>query len=286
MRSKKSAKELNMHFVTFSRKMGTNGSAIAKQVAEKMGYRFYDTEAIENAAREMGFLKNVKEIDEKAPSLFQRLFSHKPAIELDRLNSVVYELAGRGDAVFLGRGGQILLRDFNCALHVRVTASFEKRIQNLIERGITREAASKVIEGSDHERSSFIRFAFKADWENDELYDIVLNMDKITVKLAVDTILTIARSDEIKACSVDAMKSLEMMGLHTQAEAALIEAGLTYGPAGTYVSVIVEEPGRVRLLGVVDDKASKTRAEKVIKNVKGVESIENQIRVAPADRHV
>jgi cytidylate kinase len=275
-----------MHFITFSRKMGTNGTAIAKQVAEKMGYRFYDTEAIEDAAREMGFLKNVKEIDEKVPSLFQRLFSHKPAIELDRLNSVVYELAGRGDAVFLGRGGQILLRDFNCALHVRVTASLEIRIQNLIERGMHREAASKAIEGSDHERSSFIRFAFKADWENDKLYDIVLNMDKVTVKLAVDTILTMARSDEIKACSVDAMKSLEMMSLKNKAEAALIEAGLTYGPAGAYVWVIVDEPGKVRLFGVVDDKTTKTRAEKIINNIKGAESIENKILVAPADRHV
>jgi hypothetical protein len=94
-----------------------------------------------------------------------------------------------------------------------------------------------------------------------------------------------ARSNEIKACSVDAMKSLVVMGLANRAEAALIEAGLTYGPAGAYVSVIVEEPGRVRLLGMVDDKTSKTRAEKIVKNVKGVESIENQIRVAPADRH-
>jgi cytidylate kinase len=275
-----------MHFITFSRRMGANGTAIAKQVAEKMGYRFYDTEAIENAAREMGFLKNVKEIDEKVPSLFQRLFSHKPAIELDRLNSVVYELAGRGDAVFLGRGGQILLRDFNCALHIRVTASIEKRIQNLIERGLHREAASKAIEDSDHERSSFIRFAFKVDWDSDDLYDLVLNMDKVTVKLAADTILTMARSDEIKACSVDAMKSLEMMSLKNRAEAALIEAGLTYGPAGAYVSAIVEEPGKVRLLGVVDDKATKTRAENLLKTLKGVGSIENQIRVAPADRHV
>lgn len=275
-----------MFFITFSRKMGTNGTEIARQVANKLGYQFYDTEAIENAAREMGFLENIKEIDEKAPSLFQRLFSHKPAIELDRLNSIIYELVGRGDAVFLGRGGQILLRDFNCALHIRVTASLEKRIQNLVERGMHREAASKAIEDSDHERSSFIRFAFKVDWDDDDLYDLVLNMDKVTVKLAADTILTMARSDEIKACSVDAMKSLEMMGLKNRAEAALIEAGLTYGPAGAYVSIILEEPGRVRLLGVVDDKANKTRAEKVIKNVKGVESIENQIRVAPADRHV
>ncbi len=274
-----------MHFITFSRKMGANGTAIAKQVAEKMGYRFYDTEAIENAAREMGFLKNVKEIDEKAPSLFQRLFSHKPAIELDRLNSVVYELAGRGDAVFLGRGGQILLRDFNCALHVRVTASPEKRIQNLIEKGITQEAASKAIEDSDHERSSFIRFAFKADWENDKLYDIVLNMDKVTVKLAVETILTMARSNEIKACSVDAMKSLEMMGLQTRAEAALIEAGLTYGPAGTYIQVQVEEPGKVHLTGRVDSDVTKKLAQEIVLKVKGTGSVDNRIMLAPADRH-
>jgi len=274
-----------MHFITFSRKMGANGTAIAKQVAEKMGYRFYDTEAIENAAREMGFLKNVKEIDEKAPSLFQRLFSHKPAIELDRLNSVVYELAGRGDAVFLGRGGQILLRDFNCALHVRVTASPEKRIQNLVERGMHREVASKAIEDSDHERSSFIRFAFKVDWDNDDLYDLVLNTDKVTVKLAVETILTMACSNEIRACSVDAMKSLEMMGLQTRAEAALIEAGLTYGPAGTYIQVQVEEPGKVHLTGRVDSDVTKKLAQEIVLKVKGTGSVDNRIMLAPADRH-
>lgn len=274
-----------MHFITFSREMGTNGTEIAKQVASNLGYQFYDTEAIEKAAREMGFFENVKEIDEKVPPLFQRIFSHRPTIELDRLNSVIYELASRGDAVFLGRGGQVLLRDFNCALHVRVTASFEKRIQNLVERGMHRDAASRAIQDSDHERSTFVRFAFKVDWHNDKLYDIVLNMDKITVKLAADTILTMARSDEIKACSVDAMKSLEAKGLASRAEAALTEAGLTYGPAGAYVGALVDEPGRVRLVGVVDDRATKARAEKIIKNIKGVESIENRIIVGPADRH-
>jgi cytidylate kinase len=274
-----------MHFITISRKMGTYGSEIARQVANKSGYQFFDTEAIEKAAREMGFLESVEEIDKKTPSLIQRVFSHRPAIDLDRLNSVIYELASRGDAVFLGRGGQVLLRDFNCALHVRVTASLEKRLQNLVKRGMDREAASKAIENSDHERSTFIRFAFKVDWDNQELYDIVLNMDKITVKLAVDNILAVAGSDEIKACSVDAMKSLEVMGLANRAEAALIEAGLTYGPAGAFVSAHVEEPGKVLLTGVVDDKASKTRAEQIIKNVKGVEAVESKVRVAPADRH-
>jgi cytidylate kinase len=274
-----------MHFITFSRKMGTNGTEIARQVANKLAYQFYDTEAIENAAREMGFLSNFKEIDEKAPPLFQRLFSHKPAIELDRLNSIVYELAKQGDAVFLGRGGQILLRDFNCALHVRVNASIEKRVQNLIERGFPRESALKAIERSDHERSSFIKFAFGVDWETLGLYDVILNMDKLSIQSAVNIVMQVARSEDIKACSIDATKSLEMMGLERRVEAALIEAGLTYGPTGTYVSVSVEEPGRVRLVGVMDNRAGKERAEKVIKNVKGVELVDNQVVVSPADRH-
>jgi hypothetical protein len=93
-----------MYFITFSRKMGTNGSEIATRVAEQLGYVFYDTEAIENTAQEMGFLKEVKEIDEKAPSLFLRFISQKPEVYLARLHSVIYELASRGNAVFLGRG--------------------------------------------------------------------------------------------------------------------------------------------------------------------------------------
>jgi len=274
-----------MHFITFSRKMGTNGTEIAKQVATKLGYKFFDTEAIDNSAREMGFLKSVKEINEKSPSLFQRLFSHRPTIDLDRLNSVIYELAKEGNAVFLGRGSHILLKAFNCALHVRVTASIEKRAQNLMEKGFHREAALKAIEQTDHERGSFIKFAFGVDWENPGLYDVILNMNKLSVQLAIDTVIQMARSEDIKACSIDAMKSIEMMGLTHRAEAALIEAGLTYGPT-TSISISVSDLGKIRLSGMVENQASKTRAEEVLKTVKGVGSIENQIRIAPADRHV
>jgi hypothetical protein len=110
-------------------------------------------------------------------------------------------------------------------------------------------------------------------------------MDKLSVQLAVNTVMQMARSEDIKACSIDAMKSIEMMGLTHRAEAALIEAGLTYGPT-TYISISVSDPGKIRLSGMVESQAGKKRAEEVLKNVKGVELIDNQIRVAPADRHV
>ena len=77
-----------MYFITFSRKMGANGSEIARRVAGELQYNLYDTDAIENTAREMGFLKDVQDVDEKVPSFFERSFSSRPQMHLDRHGSV------------------------------------------------------------------------------------------------------------------------------------------------------------------------------------------------------
>jgi len=63
-----------MHFITFSRTLGSQGTVIAKRVAEAMGYAFNDTEAIDRVAGVMGFSASVKELDGKAPSFFQPWF--------------------------------------------------------------------------------------------------------------------------------------------------------------------------------------------------------------------
>lgn len=266
-----------MHFISITRKMGTNGSEIARRVANQLQYSFYDTGAIENAAREMGFFNDVKEVDEKVPSIFERFFSHRPEVHLDHLNAIIYELASRGNAVFLGRGSHMLLRAFRCALHIRVTASLEKRIQNLVKRGFHQDVAIKALHKSDREREAFIKFAFGVDWDNPELYDMVLNMDNLTVDLATDTALHLARSEEIQARSMDAMESLKMMGLARRAEAALIEAGFP----STAHSVSVVEPGKIRLTGIVAVESTKTKVEEILKGVKGIESVDNELQVIP-----
>ncbi|HME46489.1 MAG TPA: cytidylate kinase family protein [Syntrophorhabdales bacterium] len=267
-----------MYFITLSRRMGANGSEIARQVVQELRYHLYDTEAIENAAREMGFLKDVKDIDGKAPSLFERIFSSRPQMHLDRMMAVLCELASRGNALFLGRGSHILLREFPCAMHVRVTASLDKRIENLKGRGFGREAATRAIRKSDHERAAFIKFAFGVDWDNPELYDLVLNMDHLTVPLAADIVTHMATSEEVKTRSMDAMQSLAMMGLARKAEAALIEKG--FSPP--YVSVCAIEPCKLRLTGTVGVPWEKANAETIVKGIQGITSIDNQIQIAAA----
>ena len=256
--------------------MGTKGTEIAKLVAKELNYAFYDTEDIEKTAKEMGFLDDVREVNDKVPPPLKRFFSYRPEICLDHLYTVIYELARRGSAVLLGRGGNMLFRSLPYAFHVRVIASEEKRTRNLVERGYKQDAVVMVMERSDHERESFIKFAFHRDWNNPELYDIVLNMDNLTVNVAADMILCAARAKEAQGRAGDVMNSLEMMELTVRVSSALAEAGFP----SSYVSPSVNVPGKVRLTGVVQVPWEKSAAEQAVLKVAGVKSVENKIEIA------
>src|SRR5512137_2534372 len=129
-----------MYFITISEMFGTGGDQVARQVAKKLSYTYYGEEELLKAADEMGFLSDIKKMDEKGPALFEKFFSERPKIYLNRLQSVIYEVAKKGNGVFFGRGSQLLLHSFDCAFHVLVTGSTEKRIERVMaEKRVGRE---------------------------------------------------------------------------------------------------------------------------------------------------
>lgn len=272
-----------MKWITVSRKMGTQGSAIARRVAAELGYRFYDTDAISHMAQELGVLDSVRERGDSAATVFQQIFSQRPVVYLERLASALYELARQGDAVFLGRGSHLLLRDFPCALHVWITASLESRIRTLLDQGWVRDAAARAIKRSDDERTALVKFAFGVDWEDPSRYDLVLNMDKLSVPVAVSTVVHVVRSPAVSDASGDALRALSMLALGRRAEAALLEAGVSQGFSAS-LSVAVVQPGIVRVSGDVETPERRAEAENILRAVKGADHVENAIRVIPRRR--
>jgi len=268
-----------MYFITISEMLGTDGEKIARQIAGKMNYRFYGEGELFKAADEMGFLKDVQKLREKGPALFEMFFSEKPKVYLDRLQSVIFEVARKGDAVFFDRGSQFLLQSFGCALHVLVTGSTEKRIERVVqEKGVGREIAEKMIQKADHDRRGFFRFAFNEDWLNPHLYDLILNTDKLSISSTVEMVVGAARSDEIKTCGVDSVNSLGRLSLHRKVESALLEAGIM----SPYLFIAVEDPNSVRLHGVVDSLEEKEKAAEVIRGIKDIKKVANDLTIAKA----
>ena len=167
-----------MYFITISEMIGTEGEKIAREVAKKVGYPYYGKEELFKAAEEAGLLSDVQKMELKSPPLLEKYFSDKPRIYLDRFQSVIYDVAKKGNAVFLGKGSQLLLNSFECALHVLVIGGMEKRIKRVLEENkVGREVAEKIIHTSDHDKRGFLRYAFDREWLDPHLYDLVLNTD-------------------------------------------------------------------------------------------------------------
>jgi cytidylate kinase len=266
-----------MYFITLSRQLGTKGTEVAELVAKELQYALYGKEEIERKAQELGFLDDIRAVNDKGPSPLKRYFSWKPEIYLNHLYSVIYDLTRQGSAVLLGRGGNMLLRIPN-ALHVRVIASQETRVNHLVQNGYKRDAAFMCMKKSDRERKKFFKYAFHRDWDNSDLYDIILNMDHLTVKAAADTILCAARLREFPDHSGNGNSSLDMMDLLARLWLALSKVGFQSG----YVSASVTAPGKVRLTGVVKVPRERLAAELTALEVEGVESVENQIKITSA----
>jgi cytidylate kinase len=265
-----------MYFITLSEMMGTNGEKIAKQVAEKVNYSFYGEAELMKSAAEMGFLKDLQGFSEKGPALFEKFFSERPKVSLDRVQSVIFEVAKNGNAVFFGRGSQLLLRSFECALHVLVTGSLEKRIQRVMEMNkVGHEVAEKMVERSDQDKKGFLRFAFDEDWLNPHLYDLVLNTDKLSVDSAAKMIVDAAGSNEIKACGIDSVKNLGKLSIQRRIEAAFLESGFS----NPNLFFDIEDVDSVRVFGIAGTAEEKEEIERVIRKTKVVKKVTNDLTV-------
>ena len=103
---------------------------------------------------------------------------------------VIRGLAHEGNVLILGRGGQILLKNYPGALHVQTVAPFAKRVEVVISRyGMSERDAQQRVRASDRARFDYVRRYHDVDWLNPTLYHLVLNTASLpaeaTVKLIV-----------------------------------------------------------------------------------------------------
>jgi cytidylate kinase len=268
-----------MALITMTSSIGCEAEEIGRLVAEKLKLEFYDDRRIEEEAGKLSISpEELKGFDEKTPGLLNRLFGQKPEIYLNLMQSLVYQLSSSGNAILLGHGAPWLLQDFGCALHARIYASNAARIQRLVElHGMSLQAAEKLIQKDDTQRSGFFQYAFRVDWNDSSLYDLMINRDKVDKDLAVKIIVEAAQSEGIKACNLTALDTMERLSLEKRVEAALLRAKISLRE----LNVEVIETGVVQLSGWLSPFVSKTGLEEIVRGVKGVSEVKLDISAVP-----
>lgn len=176
--------------VTISRKYGCGGSSFAQALSKKCGFKLIWREVINRAAIQIGApeiaLAMIDELgllglcpDEKTCEAY-----------INAVNSVMHEYAVAGNTIIVGRASQVILKEFDEVLHLRVIASEETRISNLIKRkNINSVSAKAQIEKSDSYRRSYLEKFYKIDWNDPTLYDLTINMDRLSIDQALDIVM-------------------------------------------------------------------------------------------------
>ena len=264
-----------MALITLSQSMGSGGAPIARRVAEALNLELFDDQRLKQKAVEMGVCAaDLKGLNEKAPGFFDRLLSQKPEVYLDILKAVVYETCRQGSGVIVGHGSQVLLNDFNCAFHVLLHASQKARIESIArEKGLAPEVARRLIHKNDSEQRGFFRYAFNLRWDDPTLYDLVINPDKIGLDVSAGIIIQGARSDEIKACSLSALETIERRSLERQVTAALKRHDLHL----SLLYVEVPKPGVAMIRGTVSTEGQRRQIQQIVAAVPGIETVEIQL---------
>jgi len=267
-----------MSLITITTGIACGGIATARRVAEELGMVLYDDDRLQEEAVEMGFSsEEMKSFDQKAPGLVTRLLRRRPAEYLELMAAAVYEVARRGEGIICGNGAPYFLRDFGCALHLRIHASEDFRVARLVDqKNIGEEDARKLIEKGDSDLKGFMQFSFQMDWNNMSLYDAIINVDKIGLDAAAAQVIAMAKTRQIRECSLTALETMEKLSLLKRVEAAILKNNIN--PNELFFEV--PETGVVKITGLINPMRSEGGVLEIVRAVDGVKDV-----ICEAERH-
>jgi cytidylate kinase len=182
-----------MPIITVSRGTMSGGKALAERLAADLHCPSVAREVLVEGAAKLGVSDEfLRERMERSPGLWERLTTERRMYAL-AVQAALAEHLTRGDLVYHGLAGHLLLREVPEVLRVRLIAPLETRVENVMEhRGMTRPDATQFIAQVDRHRKRWTRLMYDEDIEDPRLYDLVLNLEKASVPAAATVVEAMA----------------------------------------------------------------------------------------------
>ena len=186
-----------MDVITISRLVGSGGTAIGKEVAKRLKYKYVDIELIHNIMNQYGETGFGNIYDSKL-SLWDRYTGIKNDM-FDFFKRIMLSIARFGNVVIIGRGSFVSLGKYENVLDVMIYAPMDTRVRAIMEsRGIPdMERAEKYIINKEKIRQSFIENTYNVKWNQIDNFDMVFNTGKLSPSLVIETIVMAAQDKKI-----------------------------------------------------------------------------------------
>jgi cytidylate kinase len=270
-----------MAVVTISRQTGSRGDEIAALLAKKLNYELIDDEKIHFLAQscddEYKDACSVYEM-EKFQGFFERLSFNRPAYK-SLFESLNLELAAKDNVILLGRGVQVVLKEFPGIFHVRIVAPQQSRIKQIAaEQSLSEQAASDYMHSQDNQRRALIQSIYKIDLNNFELYDLVINTAEFSIEAAAELIAQGIQKKAESATRTLPLDEMQRMAFAKRLE-SIIRKKVEMLPFMEGVQVSAKTAGEITLIGFVRGERDVKTAQAIAEDYPEVCKVVNLLRV-------
>ena len=194
--------------VTISREFGSGGRTIARKLAERLEWKYWDKELVKEVAAASGFDPDyVEENGEHSatrsplgyllssvgtPGVMNGLSANDFLWVIQR--SVVERLPDEGPCVIVGRCADYILRNRDDTLNVFVHAPLEVRADRIVRLyGESEQRPEERLKAKDKRRRNYYHHYTGGEWGASHNYDLCLNTGTISIDRCVDLIESIVR---------------------------------------------------------------------------------------------
>lgn len=268
-----------MSIIAISQGVLSGGEILAERLAERLGYRCVSREAVlEMTAKAYGIpAEDLMLAMGKRPSFWDRVIGERTA-HLTFVRTTLCDLARDGNLIYHGLVGHLLLPGISHVIRIRSITDMEVRVAAAMQpEKLTREQALAYIEEVDKERRQWIRFLFDVEWDDPHLYDIVINVSRMHLDTACETVARLTEREEFKPTPAS-LRAMENLTLSSQVAAALARDSRTWGAAGFAISA---EEGVVTISGESHSATIEKTIPLVAGQVAGVKEVRTDIQFIP-----
>ncbi len=255
-----------MAVITISRGSFSGGKALAECLADKLGHRCVDRDALVKRATTFGVSEvELQDVLERPPSFWERV-QHKKYVYLTLLQAALVEEVRQGSVVYHGNAGHLLLRGLSHVLRVRIVAPLRRRVAFLTSSlQLSEEKAVAEIERRDQRRAKWTHYLYGVDWKDPSLYDLVLNLESVSIAEACTCVAAFAQQPSFTE-TTESRAATENLALSSKVRAML---ALNVSTSDLELEVVARE-GALSLAGKVRDSRQRQEVEKIVRGVPGV----------------
>ena len=182
------------HAVTISRQAGCGALAVAQKLAEYLQSRLpkdacpwtvFDRNLMDKVLEDHNLPTRLarllpEDTISKIDDILAELFDVRPSVEtmVRQTTETVLRLAGLGNVILIGRGGNVITAELPHMLHVRLVAPLEKRVEyshrEYHKYNLTLDQARKFCLNEDRGRERYLKKYFNTDINDSLLYHMII----------------------------------------------------------------------------------------------------------------